>query len=247
MHLAKGAAGEELGFEEGEGGDDFFEFIAGDGAIVVAGKLVDEVKIDVSEVARGVIEGGLGGASDAAVVETVEGCVHFEELGGVGGEGVESAAGADVDADGGGVDADGEDEAILVDGGEGGGAGVLGGDVTGIQAWAYVVATGSYYYKIGAANASCDVGIVNGGYFAIDVFVDGEVVAFDFIGGEVVQEDVIKEAGIDGIDEAGGEDGVIGAIVDAAEGDGNAAADSVPAAGTDVASEVGEDLGEGDG
>ena len=248
LHLAKSGAGEELGFEEGEGGDDFFEAIAGDGASSgVSGELVDEVKIDVSQVARGVIEGGLGGASDAAVVETVEGCVHFEELGGVGGEGVESAAGADVDADGGGVDADGEDEAILVDGGEGGGAGVLGGDVTGIQAWVYVVATGSYYYKIGAANASCDVGIVNGGYFAIDVFVDGEVVAFDFIGGEVVQEDVIKEAGIDGIDEAGGEDGVIGAIVDAAEGDGNAAADSVPAAGTDVASEVGEDLGEGDG
>ena len=129
LHIAKSAAGEELGLEEGEGGDDFFEFIAGDGASIgVAGELVDEVKIDVSEVARGVIEGGLGvGGAIAAVVQIVEGSVHFEELGGVGGEGGESAAAADVDEYGGGVDADGEDEAILVDGGEGGGAGVLGG------------------------------------------------------------------------------------------------------------------------
>ena len=245
LHIAKSGAGEELGFKEGEGGDYFFEAIAGDGASSgVSGELVDEVKIDVSEVARGVIEGGLGGASDAAVVETVEGCVHFEELGGLGGEGGEVAA-ASIDGDGGRVDADGEDEAILVDGGEGGGAGVLGGDVTGIQAWAYVVATGSYYCNIGAANASGDVGIVNGGYFAIDVFVDGEVVAFDFIGGEVVQEDVIKEAGIDGIDEAGGEDG--GVFTSIIEIDSKAVGDIVPEASTDAAVEVGEDLGEGDG
>ena len=129
-HGGEGGAGEELIFEEGEGGDDLDEVIVGDDAgIRVAGELVDEVKIDVSQVARGVIEGGPGGASDAAVVETVEGGVHFEELGGAGGEGGESAA-ARVDSDGGRVDADGEDEAILIGGGDGGGAGVLGGSVS---------------------------------------------------------------------------------------------------------------------
>ena len=140
LHIAKSGAGEELGFKEGEGGDYFFEAIAGDGASSgVSGELVDEVKIDVSEVARGVIEGGPGvGGAIAAVVQIVEGSVHFEELGGVGGEGVESAAGVDVDEYRTGVDADGEDEAILVDGGEGGGAGVLGGSVSVVEVWIHI-------------------------------------------------------------------------------------------------------------
>ena len=89
------------------------------------------------------------------------------------------------------------------------------------------------------------MGIVDGGYFIVDVVVDGEVVAFDFAGGEVVQEDVIEEAGIDGIDEAGGEDG--GVFTSSIEIDSNAVGNIVPLGGTDAAVEVGEDLGEGDG
>ena len=190
LHLAKSAAGEELGLEEGEGGDDFFEAIAGDGASIrVAGELVDEVKIDVSQVARGVIEGGLGvGVAIAAVVQIVEGSVHFEELGGVGGEGVESAAGADVDEYRAGVDADGEDEAILVDGGEGGGAGVLGGSVSVVEVWIHICVVNARVddVYVGAADASGEVVIKDGGYLIVHVVVDGEVVAFDVAGGEVV-------------------------------------------------------------
>ena len=173
--------------EEGEGGDDFFEFIAGDGASGgVAGELVDEVKIDVSQVARGVVKGGPGGASDAAVVETVEGCVHFEELGGLGGEGGEVAA-ASIDGDGGRVDADGEDETILVGGGEGGGAMVGGANVSRELEQVLTTALIRAVYdfdRIGDAEGV--VGLVDGGYFGVDVVVDGEVVAFEGACGEAI-------------------------------------------------------------
>ena len=68
--------------------------------------------------AGGVVEGGFGAIGDAAVVETVEGGVHFEEVGLIALEGLEVGAGARVDADGGRVDADGEDDAVIVGYGE---------------------------------------------------------------------------------------------------------------------------------
>ena len=174
--------------EEGEGGDDFFEFIAGDGASIgVAGELVDEVKIDVSEVARGVIEGGLGvGGAIAAVVQIVEGGVHFEELGGAGGEGGEVAA-ASIDGDGAGVDADGEDEAILVGGGEGSGAMVGSANVSrGLeQVLTTALIRAVYDFDI-VGDAEVVVGLVDGGYFGVDVVVDGEVVAFEGACGEAI-------------------------------------------------------------
>ena len=124
--------GEEAITQEGEGGDYVLEGSAGDflGFIVYL-EFVDQVEVDVSEVARGVVEGGLGGVGSAAVVEAVEGWVHFQEVGLVAFEGLEVGAAACVDLNGARVDADGEDDAVIVGGDEiiGGLVAVVGGEV----------------------------------------------------------------------------------------------------------------------
>ena len=153
--------------------------------------------------ARGVVEGGLGAASDSAVVQAVEGWVHFEEVGLVAFEGLEVAI-ACVDLNGGRVDADGEDEAVIVDIGEfiRGLVAEVGGEVVVFVADVSVRGAGF-------------IGEVIEGWMGENLIVlifPIDSGSGDVGEGEVVEEDAIEEAGIDGIDKARGEDGEVGFV-----------------------------------
>ena len=85
------------------------------------------------------------------------------------------------------MDADGEDETILVGGGEGGGAMVGGANVSRELEQVLTTALIRAVYdfdRIGDAEGV--VGLVDGGYFGVDVVVDGEVVAFEGACGEAI-------------------------------------------------------------
>ena len=152
--------------------------------------------------ARGVVEARLGeGGAIAAVVQVVELGRHFEEVRLVAFEGLEFAA-ADVDADGSGVDADGEDDAVIVDIDEAIGVGVVEvGVKEGVDAHGVCSAIGGVVSEgaVVGVEGGLDLGAVTGGYGG-----DGDIAM-----GEVIEEDAIEEAGIDGIDKARGEDGEV--------------------------------------
>ena len=198
---------EEAMAQEGEGRDDVGEGGAGDFlGVRVNVEFVDQVKVYVGEVARSVIKAGFGGIGNAAVVQAIEGRIHFQEAGLVGLEGLEVGAGARVDADGGRVDADGEDEAVivLIDEGIGGLVAVIGGEVI--------------VFSVNVAVLICGFirgrDVVKGGVAEeIGVFIFPiNAVGGDVSEGEIIKEDAIEEASVDAIDKARGEDGEFGGV-----------------------------------